>query len=99
MKRESLFTIPIVAALLVAAVWAQDQEGKESAPAQRRAQQEAQKEVQKRALELLDMVIKEVPNLRLPENRIKIQATAADYLWKHDEKRARTLMRQAIDDF
>ncbi|HEX8184287.1 MAG TPA: hypothetical protein VF747_06040, partial [Blastocatellia bacterium] len=43
--------------------------------------------------------MKEAPTLRLAENRIRIQATAAELLWKHNEKRARALFKQATDSF
>jgi len=52
--------------------------------------------LEKKALALIDEILKEAANLRLPENRIRLQAGAADLLWKHDEKRARNLFKQAM---
>ena len=53
--------------------------------------------LEKKALVLIDEILKEAANLKLPENRIRLQAGAADLLWKHDEKRARGLFKQAMD--
>jgi hypothetical protein len=55
------------------------------------------KAVEKKALGLLDETLKEAEGLRLPENRIRLQANAADLLWKHNEKRARELFKKAMD--
>jgi hypothetical protein len=52
--------------------------------------------LEKKAVALIDEVLKEAANLRLPENRIRLQAGAADLLWKHDEKRARDLFKLAL---
>lgn len=66
----------------------------------KKAQEAAEKkrEVEKKALALVNELIKEAPSLKLAENRIRVQATVADMLWKHDEKRARSLFKQAIND-
>jgi hypothetical protein len=95
MKRTALITISSLLALLTTSVWAQTQEPSETAAAQK----QAKLEVQKKALESLDALLKELGTLRLPENRIRAQATAADLLWKHDEKRARALFAKTIQDF
>lgn len=50
---------------------------------------------EKRARLLLDESLREITSLRAPENRIRVQLTAADLLWKRDEKRARELFREA----
>ena len=55
------------------------------------------KALEKKALALIDETLKEAANLRLPENRIRLQAAAADVLWSHDQKRARALFKQAMD--
>ncbi|HEV8484489.1 MAG TPA: hypothetical protein VGV87_13180 [Blastocatellia bacterium] len=55
------------------------------------------KALEKKALALIDEILKEAANLRLPENRIRLQAGTADLLWKIDEKRARSLFKQAMD--
>lgn len=63
-----------------------------------RAEQEAakQQQLEKNALKLLDEVIFSAESLKLPENRSYVLATAADLLWHHDEKRARTLFWEAL---
>ena len=46
------------------------------------------KALEKKALALIDEILKDAAVLRLPENRIRLQARAADLLWKHNEKPA-----------
>lgn len=58
-----------------------------------------QKELEKKALVMLDALVGEAISLRLVENRIHTLATAADLFWKHDEDRARALLREAISQF
>src|SRR4029453_5893002 len=57
-------------------------DGKTDGPLQKKA-------LEKKALALIDETLKEIALLRLPENRIRLKAEAADMLWKYDEKRAR----------
>jgi hypothetical protein len=49
-----------------------------------------------KALELLDDVGGEAQGLKLAENRVRLQAAAADLLWARDEKRARELFNAAL---
>ena len=51
---------------------------------------------EKKAMELIEELIAETQNLRLPENRAHIQATVAEVLWSRDEKRARALFADAV---
>ena len=63
-------------------------------------QQEKEKEkaaLEKKALVLLDQVIADAASLKLPENRVRLQISAADMLWKRSEARARTLFAQAAE--
>src|SRR5216684_801478 len=60
-------------------------------------QEKAKKELEQKALVLLDNVIAGVPSLKLPENRAAILTTSADLLWTHDEKRARSIFRDAVN--
>src|SRR5437868_6576298 len=60
--------------------------------------EKAQKELEKKALSLLDDTLQSAQALKLAENRAVIRAQAADLLWKRDEKRARTLFRDAVLD-
>jgi hypothetical protein len=58
--------------------------------------EKARKELEKKALQLLDDTLQSAQALRLAENRAVIRAQAADLLWKRDEKRARSLFRDAV---
>ena len=58
-------------------------------------QQEAQKALEQKAFALIEEIITQAPTLKLAENRVNIQATAADLIWKRDEKRARVIFKQA----
>lgn len=57
-----------------------------------------QLELERKALALLDEVIGETPSLKLVENRIRIQETAAEILWPRDQARARELFNTAAVD-
>jgi hypothetical protein len=59
---------------------------------------ELKKELERKTFLLLDEVIASAPTLKLPENRALIQSSAADLIWKRDEKRARALFREALDN-
>src|SRR5437899_5772437 len=65
-----------------------------------KAEQEAakQKELEKKTLNLLDEVIGAAWGLKLPANRSYVLATAADLLWPYDEKRARGLFWEALNN-
>lgn len=58
-------------------------------------QQAAQAALEAQALKLLEQTVSEAQALRLPENRLRVQSTAADMLWAHDEGRARSLFNEA----
>jgi len=71
-----------------------------TAPPPTAEQQEKEKEkaaLEKKALTLLDQVIADAASLKLPENRVRLQISAADMLWKRSEARARTLFAQAAE--
>lgn len=60
--------------------------------------EKARKELEKKALSLLDDTLQSAQALKLAENRAVLRAQAADLLWKRDEKRARSLFRDAFAD-
>ena len=60
---------------------------------------EKKEAVEKKALLMVDEIIKEIASLKLPDNRIRLLALTADVLWEKDEKRARVLFKQAINEF
>ena len=59
--------------------------------------EKAQQEREKKAWALLDEIIAEGQALKLPENRIHLQATASDLLWPQDETRARASFQEATE--
>ncbi|HVF67475.1 MAG TPA: hypothetical protein VM914_07420 [Pyrinomonadaceae bacterium] len=58
----------------------------------------ARKELERKALALLDETLQGTQALKLAENRAALRAQAADLLWTRDEKRARSLYREAAAD-
>jgi len=78
---------------------AQDTSAQQSPAAQQtdEEQQKAKDAAEKRAVGLLDQVLDQAQTLKLPENRIRVQITAADLLWKRSEARARSLFSLAGD--
>ena len=65
-----------------------------------KAQKETEKrlELERKTLAMLDEVASQAMSLKLPENRSFVLAGAADLLWKHDEKRARNLFWDALNN-
>src|SRR2546425_8975 len=55
-------------------------------------------ELQKKTLGLLDEIVGAAWSLKLPENRSYVLTTAADLMWPHDEKRARSLFWEALNN-
>jgi hypothetical protein len=58
--------------------------------------QAEQKALEQKAFALLEEIIAQAPTLKLVENRVMIQATAAGLIWKQDEAQARTVFKTAI---
>jgi hypothetical protein len=59
---------------------------------------EQKKELERKTFALLDEIIGGAATLKLPENRALVQSSAADLLWTRDEKRARALFREALEN-
>ncbi len=59
-------------------------------------EQKAGQEIEKKALSLLDELISESGSLTLAENRIHVQSSGVEMLWKFDEPRARALVREVM---
>ncbi|HEY1403568.1 MAG TPA: hypothetical protein VGB05_05540 [Pyrinomonadaceae bacterium] len=57
-----------------------------------------QAELERKALALLDEVIGETSSLKLVENRIRLQAAAAEILWPRNQERARELFNAAANE-
>ena len=56
-----------------------------------RAEQEKRRALVQKAFNLLDELLGEAQSLKLPENRVRVHAFAADLLWERDPGRARAL--------
>lgn len=72
-----------------------------SPPSKSSEEKKALEERDKKALALVDEIIRETESLRLPENRVRINMALADSIWPRDEKRARLLFKQvatALDE-
>src|SRR6267154_3661459 len=54
-------------------------------------------ELEKKTLSLLDETVGAAWSLKLPENRSYVLTKAADLMWPHDEKRARSLFWEALN--
>ena len=54
--------------------------------------------IEKKAVDLLETISEQVPNLHSASNRIRAECVIADLLWTRDEKRARALFKTASDD-
>jgi hypothetical protein len=59
---------------------------------------DAVKEKRERELKLLEQILADAKNLRLPENRAIVAARIGNALWQADEKRARKLFADAAAD-
>lgn len=59
-------------------------------------QQQARQEIEKKALAELDEIITDGQTFRVTDNRILVKSLAADLLWKYDEARARSLIKDAV---
>jgi hypothetical protein len=84
--------------LIAPAILVQAQDAAQPAASPSTEQQEKEKAaLEKKALTLLDQVIADAASMKLPENRVRLQISAADMLWKRSEARARTLFAQAAE--
>jgi hypothetical protein len=96
--RISVFSIALSLIFGAAAVTAQDTSTQQAPTGQTdEEQQKAKEAAEKKAVALLDQVLDQAQTLKLPENRIRVQITAADLLWKRSEARARSLFSLAGD--
>ena len=58
-------------------------------------QQEEKLKLERKATALLEQVVTEAQGMKLPENRVRVQITAADMLWDRSQARARGLFSDA----
>ncbi len=88
MKIQKIFLVVLVQILLFANLAAQMNEQPDLSP-----------ELRKNAVEFLRQTIKEIPNLKSPENRQFFTIEAAELLWKYDEKESGAMFELAIKNF
>ncbi|HEX7772141.1 MAG TPA: hypothetical protein VF435_06940, partial [Pyrinomonadaceae bacterium] len=98
MKKQIILALPLALCFLTASpLLAQDQPA-QSQPSPSAEELEKQKAVREQnAYRLLDQVIDEAQSLRLVENRVRVQVTAADLLWDQNQGRARSLFAMAAE--
>jgi hypothetical protein len=86
--------------LLLAPAAAQTPEDQSALDGREKQQKELElkKELERKTYALLEEIIGTATLLKLPENRALVQSSAADLLWTRDEKRARALFREALEN-
>lgn len=90
------FTLLILFSLIICGTFAFAQEQAAVKPTAEELEKQKE-EWTKNAYRLLDQVIDESQSLRLSENRVRIQISAADMLWDRDQGRARSMFMLAGD--
>lgn len=65
-------------------------------PATTEQPQQSKKELERKALVMLDEIIKDAQSFKLADNRLRLKAYAASLLWKYDEARARILFKETM---
>jgi hypothetical protein len=99
MKYTRTLAALLIASSLSASPAAVAQEPAATAPAVKTDEQAVgQAELERKALTLLDEVMGETPSLKLVENRIRLQAAAAEILWPRNQERARAIFNAAASD-
>jgi hypothetical protein len=100
MKYNGTLAALVLASTLAAAPSAFAQEPTPAPPAAASAVEQAdeQAELERKALALLDEVLGETSTLKLVENRIRLQAAAAEMLWPRNQERAREIFNAAAND-
>lgn len=92
---KKLLLLTIVLSVSFIPVLAQDQPTQPQQQPTAEDQEKEKAEREKNAYRLLDQVIDEAQSLRLTENRVRVQITAADLLWDNNQGRARSLFSMA----
>lgn len=93
---KKLFILLLVLGITISPVFAQTQPAQQPTPTSEELEQQ-KAERKKNAYRLLDQIIDEAQSLRLPENRVRVQTTAADVLWDSNPGRARSLFTMAAE--
>lgn len=100
MIRQRLLTSFALTALLLVPAFGQTTDEQSSLDQQQKVQKaiEMKKELERKTFALLDEIIGGAASLKLPENRALVLSSAADLLWTRDEKRARALFKDALNE-
>jgi hypothetical protein len=100
MISQRLLSSFVLTLLLLAPALAQTPEDQSPLNQQEKQEKalELKKEVERKTLSLLDEVIGSAVTLKNPENRALVLTGAADLLWTRDEKRARSLFKDALSN-
>ncbi|HEX8131074.1 MAG TPA: hypothetical protein VF527_18380 [Pyrinomonadaceae bacterium] len=98
MKYTRILTALILASSLSTANAVAQEPAATPPPVKTEEQLAQQAELERKALALLDEVIGEMRSLKLVENRIRLQATAAEMLWPRNQERAREIFNAAASD-
>jgi hypothetical protein len=61
-------------------------------------EEQKRQELERKSLAMVDELASQALSLKLPENRALVLTSAADLLWTHDEKRARNLFWDALNN-
>lgn len=96
MNFKKTFSIFALLLTLCAAVPAQTQT--ESPTASKDEKEKAKLELERKAFNLAERIASDAALLKIAENRAFLIASAAEILWKQDQKRARALFRNAADE-
>src|SRR5262249_14230438 len=59
----------------------------------------AREERNKKALALIEQIIRDAGSLKLPENRIRVDCALFDLLWTRDDKHARQVFKEAAASY
>jgi hypothetical protein len=98
MKKSIILALTLALCCLSASpLFAQNQQPSPQPSPLTEEQEKAKAEREKNAYRLLDQVIDEAQSLRLVENRVRIQITAADMLWDQNQGRSRGLFATAAE--
>ncbi|HEX8459736.1 MAG TPA: hypothetical protein VF656_20750 [Pyrinomonadaceae bacterium] len=97
----TLTALLLAATLATSAARAQEPPPAAAAPTPAKIDEQtaaAQAELERKALALLEEVAGEVSALKLVENRVRLNAAAAEILWTRNQERARELFNAAAND-
>ncbi|HYV06786.1 MAG TPA: hypothetical protein VFB82_19480, partial [Blastocatellia bacterium] len=85
----------VILVLMIPLAQAQSQYSSEQAAQDEAELKKARVARARKALAMVEEIVKETQSLKLPENRIRIQMGLADLLWQRDEQRALSLFNDA----